>query len=150
VLELLWLLLTSIPRWARPRQDLVLENLLLRHQLAVLTRPTRTRPRARLGAWDKLLWALARRVCSAWRKHLTIVTPNTVVRWHRQFWRWKSRSLGGCPHLSAEVRELIATMSHDNRLWGTERIRGELLKLGIETLSAQRSNDTFGDRIRAR
>jgi len=45
--------------------------------------------------------------------------------------RWKSRSRGGRPHLSPEVRDLIATMSRDNRLWGTERIRGELLKLGI-------------------
>jgi transposase InsO family protein len=66
---------------------------------------------------------------------LTIVTPETVVRWHRQgwrlFWRWKSRSRGGRPHLSPELQELIAAMSRDNRLWGTERIRGELLKLGI-------------------
>src|SRR5438270_2687829 len=46
-------------------------------------------------------------------------------------WRWKSRSRGGRPHLSPEVQELIATMSRENRLWGTERIRGELLKLGI-------------------
>jgi transposase InsO family protein len=64
-----------------------------------------------------------------------MVTPDTVVRWHRQgwrlFWRWKSRSRGGRPHLSPEIRELITTMSRENRLWGTERIRGELLKLGI-------------------
>ena len=53
MLELLWLLLTTILAWARPHQDLVLEHLLLRHQLAVLTRPTRTQPRAGLRAWDK-------------------------------------------------------------------------------------------------
>jgi hypothetical protein len=46
VLELLWLLITTVLAWARPRQDLVLENLLLRHQLAILTRPTRARPHA--------------------------------------------------------------------------------------------------------
>jgi len=135
VLELLWLVLAGVLAWLRPRQDLVAENLLLRHQLAVLTRPTRRRPRAQLGVWDKLLWIVARRLCAAWREHLSIVTPGTVVRWHRQgwrlFWRWKSRSRGGRPHLSAEVRELIATMSGENPLWGTERIRGELLKLGI-------------------
>jgi transposase InsO family protein len=135
VLELLWLLLTAVLAWARPRQDLVFENLLLRHQLAILTRPTRTRPRARLRLWDKLLWALARRWCAGWREHLVFVTPDTVVRWHRQgwrlFWRWKSRSRGGRPHLSPEVRDLILTISRENRLWGTERIRGELLKLGI-------------------
>jgi transposase InsO family protein len=114
----------------------VLENLLLRHQLAVLTRPTRARPQARLRTWDKLLWALARRFCAGWREHLAIVTPETVVRWHRQgwrlSWRWKSRSRGGRPHLSPAVRELIVTMSRENRLWGTERIKGELLKLGIQ------------------
>ena len=53
----------TVLAWLRPRQDLVLENLLLRHQLAVLTRPTRTRPRTRLRLWDKLLWVLARRWC---------------------------------------------------------------------------------------
>jgi putative transposase len=113
----------------------VAENLLLRHQLAVLTRPTRTRPRARLRTWDKLLWVLARRWCAGWREHLAIVTPDTVVRWHRQgwrwFWHWKSRSRGGRPQLSLELRELIVTMSRENPLWGSERIRGELLKLGI-------------------
>src|SRR6266700_6005268 len=121
VLELLWLLLTTVLAWARPRQDLGLENLLLRHQLGVLTRPTRARPRLRLRLWDKLLWVLARRLCLGWREHLRIVTPDTVVRWHRQgwrlCWRWKSRSRGGRPHLSPEVQDLIRTMSRENRLW---------------------------------
>jgi hypothetical protein len=80
------------------------------------------------------VWILARRFCG-WREHLSFVTPETVVRWHRQgwrlFWRWNSRSRGGSPHLTPEVQDLIATMSRDNRMWGTERIRGELLKLGI-------------------
>ena len=119
MLELLWLLLTTVLAWVRPRQDLLLENLLLRHQLAVLTRSTRTRPRARLGTWDKLLWVLARWWCAGWREHLTFVAPDTVVRWHRLgwrlVWRWKSRSRGGRPHLSPEVRDLIATMSRENR-----------------------------------
>jgi putative transposase len=135
VIELLRLLLITLGALARPRRDLVLENLLLRHQIAVLTRPTRSRSHTRLRTWDKLLWVLARRFCVGWREHLAFVTRDTVVRWHRQgwrfFWRWKSRSRGGRPHLTAEVRELIACMSGDNHLWGTERIRGELLKLGM-------------------
>jgi len=133
--ELLSLVLLAVRGLVRPRQDLVLENLLLRHQLAVLTRPTRTRPRLRLRTWDKLVWVFARRFCAGWRNHLVLVAPDTVVRWHRQgwrlFWRWQTRHPGGRPRVSAEVRELIATMSQENRLWGTERIRGELLKLGI-------------------
>ena len=80
MLELVWLLTTTVLTWLRPHQDLVLENLLLRHQLAVLTCPTRTRPRARLRAWDKLLWILARQWCAGWSEHLAIVTPDTVVR----------------------------------------------------------------------
>jgi putative transposase len=135
MLELIWLLIKTVMAWVRPRQDLVIENLLLRHQLAVPSRPTRTRPRPHLRVWDKLLWVLARRLSAGWRERLTFVTPETVVRWHKQgwllFWRWKSRSRGGRPHLSPEVQDLIMTMSRENRLWGTERIRGELLKLGI-------------------
>jgi putative transposase len=132
--ELLWLLATTILAWVRPRRDLVRQNL-LRHQLVVRTRPTRTRPRTRLCTWDKLLWVLAGCWCVGWREHLAIATPDTVVRWHRQGWRlfrrWKSRAHGGRPHLSPEVQDLIRTMFRENRLWGTERIRGELLKLGI-------------------
>jgi putative transposase len=122
VLELLWLVLMAVLAWLRPRHDLVAENLLLRHQLAVLTRPTRTRPRARLRIWDKLLWVLASRWCAGWREHLAIIRPDTVLRWHRQgwrlFWRWKSRSRAGRPQLSPEVRELIVTISRENPLWG--------------------------------
>jgi hypothetical protein len=66
----------------------VAENLLLCQQLAVLTRPTRRRPRARLRLWDTLVWILARLFCAGWREHLRSVTPDTVVRWHRQGWRW--------------------------------------------------------------
>src|SRR5215211_3234074 len=114
--------------------DLVVENLLLRHQLAVLTRPTRRR-RVRFRRLDKALWVLVRRLRRDWRRHLVVVTPGTVVRWHRAgwrlYWRWRPRSPGGQPRLSPEVRELIARMAHENPLWGSERIRGELLKLGL-------------------
>ena len=131
--EFLVLLLGVIRAGVRSRADLVAENLLLRHQLTVLARPTRKRPPLR--GRDTLLWALARRLCAAWRGHLVLVRPEAVVRWHRQAWRlfwwWRSRRPVGGPRLSAEVRELIAVLSRDNPRWGTERIRGELLKLGI-------------------
>ena len=61
--------------------------------------------------------------------------PETVLRWHRKGWRlywtWKSRTGLGRPRLSAELKTLIGRISQENPLWGTERIRGELLKLGI-------------------
>ena len=105
------------------RYALLLENLVLRQQLAVLLR---TRRRPQLRRRDKLFWVLVRRLNAEWRRHLVLVSPDTVVRWHHQgwrlFWRWKSRTRLGRPHLPAEIRELIATMSCENVLWvwGTE------------------------------
>ena len=135
VLDFLLLVLTTLRGACRRHAVLVLENLLLRHQLAVVTRPTRHRRRVAIRRLDKLLWVLLYRVRRDWRRHLIIVTPDTVVRWHqagwRLYWRWRSRAVGGRPRLSAEVRDLIARVSEENPLWGSERIRGELLKLGI-------------------
>jgi transposase InsO family protein len=131
--ELLAALFGLLRASLRARSDLVLENALLRHQLAVLTRPTRRRPP--IHRRDRLVWVLARRLCRDWRRHLVLVRPETVVGWHRRgwrlFWWWRSRCPLGRPRLRLEVRELIATMSRANPLWGAERIRGELLKLGI-------------------
>ena len=135
VLDLFVLLLAAGRAACLRRSDLITENLLLRHQLAVLTRPTHRRRRARLGRLDQLLWVIVRRVRRDGRRHLVLVTPYTVVRWHRAGWRlywcWRSRSTGGRPRVSPEVRALIAQMSRDNPLWGSERIRGELLKLSL-------------------
>ena len=115
------------------RAHLVAENLLLRQQLTVLSRPTRKRPQLR--SRDKLFWVVIRALRREWREHLVLVRPDTVVRWHRQAWqvfgRWRSHGRLGRPRLSAEVRELIARMAQENPRWGSERIRGELLKLGI-------------------
>jgi transposase InsO family protein len=67
---------------------------------------------------------------------ITIIRPETLVRWHRagfrHYWRWKSRSFGGRPQIDADLRALIRRMSVDNPLWGAPRIHGELLKLGFE------------------
>lgn len=133
MLGLLNLLFRVLINACRSRHDLVLENLVLRHQLDVLSR---AKPKPRLRNADRLLWVWLRRVWPAgWARHLRIVRPETVVGWHRKGWRlywtWRSRTRLGRPRLNPEVRELIARMSRENRLWGTERIRGELLKLGI-------------------
>jgi putative transposase len=133
MLEYLLLLLSLLGSAVRDREALVAENLLLRHQLTVLTRPTRKRPRLR--ARDKVFWVVVRALRRDWCRHLAVVRPESVIRWHRQawhlFWRWRSRGPMGRPRLSAEVRELIATIAQENPRWGSERIRGELLKLGL-------------------
>jgi putative transposase len=132
MVDLLRLMLSTVRVACRGRRTLLLENFLLRQQLAVVLRTTRRPRRTRR---DKLFWVLVRRLTTDWRRHLVLVRPDTVVRWHRQgwclFWRWRSRTRLGRPHLPAEVRELIAMMSRENGLWGTERIRGEVLKLGL-------------------
>ena len=78
---------------------------------------------------------MVRWVWRDWRRHLVVVRPETIIGWHRQgwrlFWRWKSRARSGRPRLSGEVRDLIARIARENPTWGSERIRGELLKLGI-------------------
>ena len=133
MLEYLHLLVGLFRTVLHSRADLVAENLLLRQQLTVLTRPTRRRPRLRSG--DKLCWVVVRSLRRDWRHHLVLVRPDTVVRWHRHtwkvFWRWRSHDRLGRPRLSAEVRELIARMARENPSWGSQRIRGELLKLGL-------------------
>ena len=131
--EYLLLLVDLLRALVRSRSDLLVENLLLRQQLAALTRPTRQRPRLR--ARDKLVWIVARWVWRDWRCHLVVVRPETVIGWHRRgwrlVWRWKARVRGGRPRLSGEVRDLIARIARENPTWGSERIRGELRKLGI-------------------
>jgi transposase InsO family protein len=133
MLEYRHLFLTAVRAALSSRSDLVAENLVLHQQLAVLTRPTRKRPRVR--ARDKLFWMAVRALRRDWPRHLVLVRPETVVRWHRRgwrlFWRWRSRSRLGRPRLSPEVRGLIATMATENPAWGSQRIVGELLKLGI-------------------
>jgi hypothetical protein len=105
---------------------------LLRQQLLVLRRAAK-RP-AVTPADRALLVVLASRV-RAWRRAVLIVRPETLLGWHRAgfraLWRWRSRPGPGRPPLGAETVTLIRQMAADNPLWGAERIRGELGKLGI-------------------
>ena len=116
------------------RAALQLENLALRHQIGVLQRSARKRPK--LTPLDRLLWVWLSRIWSGWRSALAIVEPETVVAWHRKgfrlFWIWKVRhGQQGRPVISREVRDLIRKMCRENPCWGAPRIHGELLKLGI-------------------
>ena len=127
MLKLILHLLRSV---FRSRESLALENLALRHQLYVLQRP---RSRIRLKKYDRIFWVVLSRIWSDWRNSLTIVRPETVLRWHRQgfrlYWRWKSRHRGH-PRTSHEIRDLVRRMAHENPLWGAPRIHGEMLKPG--------------------
>jgi hypothetical protein len=110
------------------------ENAALRHQLIILRR--KVPGRVRLTDDDRLFFIQLYRWFPTILKAITIVRPETLVRWHRagfcRYWHWKSRSLGGRPQIDADLRALIRRMSIDNPLWGAPRIHGELLKLGFE------------------
>src|ERR1700716_3553666 len=113
---------------------LAAENAALRHQLIVLRR--KLRGRVQLANSDRWFLVQLYRWFPSILKVLTIIRPETLVRWHRagfrSYWRWKSRSLGGRPQIEADLRALIRRMSIENPLWGAPRIHGELLKLGFE------------------
>src|ERR1019366_8236541 len=129
------LLVGAILRLFHGRRRLLLENLALRQQLAALKR---RRPRPRLAVFDKLFWILARRFWSEWNQALIVVTPETVVRWHRAGFRlyWKLISKVRRPigrrQIPKEVRELIFRMVAENPTWGAPRIHWELLMLGFD------------------
>ena len=135
MLHSIGLLLASILRLFRTRRSLLLENLALRQQLAVLKRK---HPRPRLVALDRLFWVLARRFWSGWKQALIIVSPATVVRWHRSgfalYWRAISsaRQAIGRKRISKEVRDLIFRMVAENPTWAAPRIHGGLLMLRFD------------------
>jgi putative transposase len=126
----------------RTRAQLVAENAFLRQQLVVLRRSV-TRPLV-TPAERALLVLLAGRV-RAWQQALLLVRPETLLRWRRAgfraLWRRKSRQGPGRPPLEAETVALIRRLAGENPLWGAERIRGELGKLGIRV--AKRTIQTY-------
>src|SRR5438445_2627240 len=135
MLILLSALVSTLCSRFRSRAALELEHMALRHQIGVLKRSARKRPK--LTAADRLFWVFLSRVWGDWRSALDIVKPATAIAWHRKgfrlFWTWKIRhGRVGRPAVSREVRDLIRKMSRENPLWGSPHIHGELLKLGIE------------------
>src|ERR1700756_4829323 len=131
---LIFLLLNLAASLFKPRGRLEAENAALRQQLIVLQR--KVRGRVQFTNRDRLFLVMLYRWFPSTLKAITIIRPETLVRWHRagfrRYWRWRSRSLGGRPQVDAGLRALIRRMSADNPLWGAPRIHGELLKLGFE------------------
>ncbi|MGH3452703.1 MAG: integrase core domain-containing protein [Haloechinothrix sp.] len=109
-----------------------IELTVLRHQLMVLKRQV---GRPRLRRLDRLFMAAISRALPRARWSSFMVSPQTLLRWHRDLvrrkWTYRRTSAGGRPPISDEVRELIVRMGRENPRWGCLRIRGELAKLGI-------------------
>src|SRR5450759_4038435 len=109
-----------------------LEILVLRHQLRVLQR---TAGRPQLRPIDRVLLAAASRAIPRERWVAFLVTPATLLRWHREFvrrkWTYHKNGRPGRPPIDAEVRALILRLAGENPRWGCVRIEGELRKLGL-------------------
>jgi putative transposase len=134
---------------ARSKTELVLENALLRQQLIVLQRQVK-RP---ILTWrDRALFVLIASKLPSWKTALMIVQPDTLLRWHRDLFRrvWRRKSKrkgkGGRQPLAEDIVTLMKNMAQANRTWGAERIRGELLKLGITV--AKSTIQTYINQVR--
>jgi transposase InsO family protein len=118
----------------KSKSRLEAENATLRRQVVLLRRMVHGR--VRLTNSDRMFFIQLYRWFPSVLKAITVIRPETLVRWHRagfrRYWRWKSRSLGGRPQIDTALRALIRRMSIENPLWGAPRIHGELLKLGFE------------------
>ena len=124
--------LATLTDLGRSKSELIAENALLRQQLIILKGQVK---RPACTQTDRILLVLLARLVRTWNQALLIVQPDTLLRWHRELFRlyWKRKSMASThqPKVAAETIALIRQIAKDNRLWGAERIRGELLKLGI-------------------
>ena len=122
----------AVSDMTRNRQDLLVENAILRQQLIVLKRSVK-RPQFTTG--DRTRLTLLARLINLWQSDLHIVQPDTILRWHRDMFRryWKKKSMPKSrePRIPRETIALIKQMARENPRWGIKKIHGELLKLEI-------------------
>ena len=114
----------------KSRQSLITENLLLRQQILILKRRNK---RPKLKNIDRIILVWISKLWDDWKSAIIIVKPETVIGWHRKgfklYWKWKSRKAGG-PKIDWELIKLIRKLQKENPTWSSQRIQGELAKLG--------------------
>jgi putative transposase len=124
--------LSTLTDLVRSKSELLAENALQRQQLIILKRQVK---RPTFTKTDRILLVLLARLVRSWQQALFIVQPDTLLRWHRGlfrlYWKRRSKTSSHKPKVAAETIALIRQMATQNRLWGAERIRGELLKLDL-------------------
>ena len=133
MIALMCLVLDVMAAPFKSKSRLEAENAALRHQLIVLRR--KVQGRVRLTSHDRWFFIQLYRWFPSILKALTIIQPDTFVRWHRAgfrcYWRWKSRSRGGRPQIETDLRSLIRRMSiYRNKKASRERSVLGLLESG--------------------
>ena len=132
-LRLLYLIFSQLLSWltlfGRTTSSKDIELLVLRHEVAVLRR---TNPRPRLDWADRAVLAALIRCLSPNARCHRLVTPATVLRWHRRLVtkKWTYPNTGGRPPIDDAIAALIERLARENPTWGYQRVQGELLKLG--------------------
>ena len=130
--SLLYFLVGRFLGTGRSREQRDIELLVLRHQVRVLQHQVK---RPRLRRLDRLLLAAASKAMPRGQWSSFVIRPETLLRWHRELvrrkWTYKRRGRPGRPPIDPEVSALIVRFGTENPRWGYQRIRGELLKLGI-------------------
>src|SRR5437588_6292764 len=150
LIALLWFFLTLFASAFKSKSRLEAENAALRRQLIVLQR--RVSGRVQLTNGDRLFLVMLYRWFPSILKAITIIRPETLVRWHRagfrRYWRWKSRSLGGRPQVDADLRALIRRMSVDNPLWGAPVSMASCSNSALKSLSPASRSTWSSDPVR--
>jgi putative transposase len=130
---MLYLVFVRLTGWmallARSAASKDAELLVLRQEVAVLRRQN---PKPKLDWADRMVIAALARLLPKPLRMSRLVTPDTLLCWHRRLvrWRWTCPRRGGRPPVDARVAVLIERMARENPGWGYKRIQGELLGLG--------------------
>ena len=141
MIALLYFILAVVVSPLKSKSRLEAENAALRYQLIVLRR--KVTGRIRLSNADRLVFVQLYRWFPSVLRVITVIRPETLVRWHqagfRYYWRLKSRRLGGRPQIGMELRALIRRMSIENPLWGAPRIAGSCEPMPAITTRSERT-----------
>ena len=142
MIALLCFVLTVLVSPFKSKSRLEAENAALRHQVVVLRRMVHKR--VRLTNSDRLFFIQLYRWFPSILQVITVIRPETLVRWHRagfrRYWRWKSRSFGGRPQIDTELRVLIRKMSIENPLWERRASTANCLSSALTSCSRRWRN----------